>query len=207
MPIALPKSYLDARRRLGGREIHLDESKLGRRPRVWPGLLFLYKADVARRENLELRPSLDERLADRLFVIGTNTAGLLFVIDDGGRVGLLDDCELGEKPTALCGSFEELARCFVTAKAAQEELKQKEYDARLRQMPSRWKRLDEVIEGRHPRFRPSATYAMLVDMVYDYQFAGRADELSKQLSALRKRHPGKARTLIDKLRKDNVLKV
>ena len=54
--VTLPPRYLRARQRVGGRELALDWRQLGRRkPRVWPGMIWLWRADEARRENAELR--------------------------------------------------------------------------------------------------------------------------------------------------------
>lgn len=194
--VALPESYKRARQKLARREVSLDWTKLGRKePRVWPGMLWLWSAADARRENAERRALLDEAIRDRVFLIGTNTAGLLFAIDSRARVVLVDECEMSG-PTLLAKDFELFERSFVSRRTPQAPPKAPS----LRGVGAQWRKLDAILEGRHALSRSANIEGILVDIVSDYRRAGQMNALDGALTAFVKRHPGRAR-LATKMRK------
>jgi hypothetical protein len=196
----LPASYLRARRNLGNREIDLDWRKLGRKePRMWPGMLWLWTARDARRENSERRPSLDSKLRDRLFLIGTNTAGVVFAIDARGRVVIMDEIEM-DYPVTLGGDFSAFEKCFVTAPEKREALRERDRADALRRMPARWRKLDAILDGRHRLSRTANVHAILVDIANHYLLAGRTEALLEALRTFAARHP-RRKSLVAKLRK------
>jgi hypothetical protein len=203
--VTLPPAYLRARGKLAGREIELDWRKLGaRKPPVWPGMLCMFDAADARRENLELVPRCGERVRDRLFFFGTNTAGLLFAIDQRGRVVVVDEIEL-DYPTVLARDFDTLAGGFLITEEARAKHREREDAGRGRRLAGRWKTLDHIITSRDPRLRhPSnrshSAQVVIVDIANEYLLANRQAELLDGLRAFGRRHPGQRR-LITKMRK------
>ena len=198
--MAIPPSYVRARRKLAGREIALDWRKLGRRKaRVWPGVLCLWGAREARRENAERGRFLDEKLQGRLFMIGTNTAGLLFAIDSRGRVVVFDEIEM-DYPVLLATDFDRFERSFVVSTKKNKEFRNLEGRETPRRMSDRWRTLDAILEGRHSLSRTANVYGMLIDVANKYLLADGREALLDALRAFVKRHPSR-KTLAAKLRK------
>jgi hypothetical protein len=183
----LPASYVRARRKLGGQEIDLDWRKLARRvPPQWPGMIFLYRVGTLR---------------EGAYVIGTNTAGLLFALDDRDRVVVLDEAELGEA-TVLARDFDTFTRAFVSG-SERTAHRAKERARAARGMAARWKKLDDIVAstaGTHLIARNMDVRALLVDIANDYLVDGRRDEFLEALAAFRKRHPVRGKRLATELR-------
>jgi hypothetical protein len=196
----LPPSYLQARRRLASREIDLDWRKLGRKkPRSWPGMLWLWPPSQARLENAERGPRLDEKLSGKIFLIGTNTAGLLFAIDDHQRVVVIDEIEM-DYPTLLARDFEAFERSFVLGDEKRKELAAREQSASQRGLGARWRKLDAIVEGRHALSRTANVYGILLDIADDYLLAEQREALLNALGAFVERHPDR-KGVARKLRK------
>jgi hypothetical protein len=205
VPVTLPPAYLDVRRRLARREIDLDWRRLGaRKPRVWPGTLYLFDGADARRENLRLSENVADRWRNRLFFLGNNAAGLLFALDDRQRVVIVDEIEL-DYPTVLARDFEKLARAFLLTADDRAEYERKEDAGKGRRLAGRWKRLDDIIAGRDPRLRhpfnrSAAISVELVEIANAYLLSGQRAELLDGLRAFGGRHPG-YRRWVTKMRK------
>lgn len=205
MPVTLPPAYLGARRRLARREIELDWRRIGaRKPRVWPGTLYLFDAADARRENLRLSRHVGDRWRHRLFFVGNNAAGLLFALDDRQRVVIVDEIE-PDYPTLLARNFDTLARAFLLTADDRAQHERKEDAGKGRVLTARWKRLDDIIAGRDPRLRNPfnrsvAISGVLVDIANAYLLSGQRAELLDGLRMFGRRHPG-YRRWVTKMRK------
>jgi hypothetical protein len=198
-PTWLPSGYPRAIAALAGRHVDLDWRKLARkRPRIWPGSIWLWTTAAAAKENASFAPMLDKRLRGDVYFIGTNTAGLLYAIDVRGRVVVIDECEMAY-PEPLAPNFETFVSAFVVEKEAQEALATREQAAALRAMPARWKKVDALLAVGAPKPRPELVRARLVDIANDYLLAGRKDQLLAELRAFAARHPGR-RAIVTKLR-------
>jgi hypothetical protein len=197
--IPLDPSYLSARRKLANREVGLDWPKLRRRSADGsPDTIRLYPARLAQSENARLA-DLAPQLRDRLFVIGTDGASLLFAIDKRGRVVVMDAVELAY-PKLVAPDFDAFAAAFVTTRGAKKELERRDKDGALRHISRQWRRLDAIIEGRHA-LATADPNVILVDIANDYLLARRPDALQDALRAFVKRHPTRGKTLATKIRK------
>jgi len=198
--VTLPPRYLRARQRVGGRELALDWRQLGRRkPRVWPGMIWLWRADEARRENAERASMLAPEERDRLYLIGTSMGGDLYALDPRGRVVVVDEIEMAY-PVVVARDFAAFETSFVLAAEAQKRLHAREEQDELRGVPAQWRKLDAILAGPRGLPRTVKTQVMMGDIANTYLLAGRQGALLEALTAFVKRHPGQ-RALATKMRK------
>jgi hypothetical protein len=101
-------AYRAAFKKFGRAEITLDWRKLGRRrwtgettddgsPALWPGALVLFAPEDLEKENARLRGGVPPNVPERLLFIGSNTAGIVFALDQKGRVIVFDEIEASEQ--------------------------------------------------------------------------------------------------------------